>query len=430
MTNLKSIIGFVGMTHLGLNSAVAAAEKGYRVICFDPDAEIINNLVGHRLIISEPGLETLLKKNEKNIEFNSDLKSLEVCDLIYVAPDVATDDLGNSDLTLINYLLDRVVSVASSSQTIIILSQVPPGFSRQKNIPKVNLYYQVETLIFGQAIDRALYPERFIVGCLDPRSELPKPYLDFLLSHSCPILKMGYESAELAKISINMFLVASVTTSNTLAELCETIGANWSEIVPALRLDKRIGEHAYLRPGLGISGGNLERDLVTVKKLSKKKYTESGIVDAWMVNSKHRKNWIWNVYNKLKFDRKKTPRIGILGITYKENTHSIKNSPALVFISKLYGLNIFAYDPLAADDSIPSYVTRVNSSFEVISKSDILVLATAWDEFKSISMEQLIQHMPGRVIIDPYSLLPKDELEAHNFVHYSLGSPVSERINL
>ena len=72
---------------------------------------------------------------------------------------------------------------------------------------------------------------------------------------------MRYESAEFAKISINTCLSSSVTTANVLAELCEKIGADWSEIVPALKMDKRIGQHAYIKPGLGISGGNLERDL-------------------------------------------------------------------------------------------------------------------------------------------------------------------------
>ena len=72
---------------------------------------------------------------------------------------------------------------------------------------------------------------------------------------------MAYESAELAKISINFCLVASITVANTLAEVCERIGADWSEIAPALKLDRRIGQGAYLSPGLGIAGGNLERDL-------------------------------------------------------------------------------------------------------------------------------------------------------------------------
>ena len=79
---------------------------------------------------------------------------------------------------------------------------------------------------------------------------------------------MRYESAELAKISINCCLVASVVVANTLAELCERIGAEWSEIAPALKLDRRIGPHAYLAPGLGIAGGNLERDLATVQRMA------------------------------------------------------------------------------------------------------------------------------------------------------------------
>src|SRR3970282_1279053 len=147
---------------------------------------------------------------------------------------------------------------------IVVLAQVPPAFTRGKQRPGRLLYYQVETLIFGRAVERALQPERYIVGCADPALPLPPAYQGFLQAHGCPILPMRYESAELAKISINMFLVASVSTANTLAELCEKTGAEWSEIVPALKLDKRIGPHSYLAPGLGIAGGNLERDLATV----------------------------------------------------------------------------------------------------------------------------------------------------------------------
>jgi len=117
------------------------------------------------------------------------------------------------------------------------------------------LFYQVETLIFGQAVERALAPERVIVGCRDPKAALPEPYSTYLKAFDCPILPMRYESAELSKISINVCLVASIGATNMMAELCEGIGADWSEIVPALRLDRRIGRHAYLAPGLGIAGG-------------------------------------------------------------------------------------------------------------------------------------------------------------------------------
>src|SRR5207344_1570294 len=81
-------------------------------------------------------------------------------------------------------------------------------------------------------------------------------------------LPMRYESAELAKIAINCCLVSSISVANTLAELCERLDADWSEIVPALKLDRRIGQHAYLAPVLVIAGGNLERDLATVCNLA------------------------------------------------------------------------------------------------------------------------------------------------------------------
>ena len=135
---------------------------------------------------------------------------------------------------------------------------------------------------------------------------------------------MRYESAELAKISINMCLVAMVSTANTLAEICEHIGADWSEIVPALRLDKRIGQYAYLSPGLGISGGNLERDLATVLRYSEKYKTDGGVVTSWIKNSRHRKDWAWATFKNLGLDKKPEAQVAVLGLTYKENTHSLK----------------------------------------------------------------------------------------------------------
>ena len=139
------------------------------------------------------------------------------------------------------------------------------GLAASAKAPSVTWFYQVETLIFGAAVKRAMEPERFIVGALDPSAALPESYASFLKAFGCPVLVMRLESAELAKIAINFFLVSTVCTTNTLAELCESIGADWGEIAPALRLDRRIGPHAYLKPGLGIAGGNLERDLVTVQ---------------------------------------------------------------------------------------------------------------------------------------------------------------------
>ena len=418
---MNSKIAFVGMTHLGLISAVAAAEKGNQVYCFDPDVELIESLKQNKPPVSEPQLIKLMIKNKKSIFFNFDPVELRSCSVIYVAPDVSTDEEGRSDLKIINELLDIVFNNTTDLNIIIILSQVPPGFTRNKLIAKRNLYYQVETLIFGDAINRALSPERLIIGCENPKLKLPQPYLKFLEKNNCPILSMSYESAELAKISINMCLVASIATANTLAELCEEIGADWSEIIPALKLDKRIGQYSYLSPGLGISGGNLERDLTTIIKYAKNSKTDYGIVKAWLENSKRRKNWILTTIKKLKIDKIKSKRICILGLTYKENTHSIKNSPALNFINQLEGWNLIAYDPIADKNSTPYYVKRVNSIYDALNGADILIISTAWSEFKMINVNTLLENMTGKIIIDPYGILNEKSILSNGFKYFKLG---------
>jgi UDPglucose 6-dehydrogenase len=414
-------IGFVGMTHLGLVSSVSAAEKGFEVVCFDQSLTLIQEIAAGNLPISEPELDKLFSFNRGRLEITAQPEDLSKCDLIYVAPDIATDDFGVSDLSAIDELLDLAFSFSGPDAVLVVLSQVPPGYVRKKQMKRRYLFYQVETLIFGQAVQRALFPERYIVGCSSPSDPLPPSYLKFLEAHNCKILPMRYESAELAKISINMFLVSSVTTTNTLAELCEEIGADWTEIVPALRLDKRIGQYAYLNPGLGISGGNLERDLVTFKKYALNHDASYGVVDSWVANSNHRKDWIWSVFKKLQLTDEASLNIAVLGLAYKEDTHSIKNSPALVFLSHLKKSKVLAYDPEAVIWPLPFNVSRVNSISSAINDADVLIISTPWRQFKEIKVDEIAAKMRGKIIIDPYSICNENQLTAKGFELFTLG---------
>lgn len=419
----KPTIGFVGMTHLGLVSGVAASQKGFKTICFDIDKTKINDLLSGNLPVSEPQLEDLVNSNSDHLVFTASPNDLAECDVIYVAPDVSTDDYGQSDLGILNNLLEIVYRVASLKVAIVILSQVPPGYTRSKWDGARPLYYQVETLIFGRAIERALFPERYIIGCANPGDPLPKDYQNFLDSYECPILPMRYESAELAKISINMFLVASVTTTNTLAELCEKIGANWSEISPALRLDKRIGPHAYLSPGLGISGGNLERDLATVCNYAKRYESDAGMVHAWIANSQHRKGWPVKQLGELINLQNAANVIGILGLAYKEDTHSTKNSPAIKAISNLQGVAIKVYDPIVVwkNDWHPNSLVTSNAQ-EVLVGINALMILTPWAEFKNeIFLNLIASQLKQTPIIDPYNLIPLSLIERNKLQVYSLG---------
>lgn len=397
-------IGCVGMTHLGLNHAAAFAEKGFSVVCYDESDTLIAHLNQHELPIREPGLDILLKNNQSRMTFTHQLVDLLTCDVIFIAYDVPTDDQGNSNLNIIHQLIAIVKPVLSPHASLVLLSQVPPGFTRHLDIPKSRLFYQVETLVFGRAVERALYPERYIVGAYCPENPLPEAYQALLASFDCPIFCMRYESAELAKISINMFLVSSVTTTNTLAEICEKIGADWNDIVPTLRLDKRIGPHAYLTPGLGIAGGNLERDLNTVIQLGEKHKTETSTVSAWLYHSRYRRDWVLRCLSEYVFSHIPNPTICILGLAYKPNTHSLKNSPSMVLIRQLAAYSIQAHDPIVADQNIQN-VKQFSTTFEAISGADVVILMLNSDEYRALTSETLLKHMRGNIIIDPHRML-------------------------
>ena len=423
------MIGFAGLSHLGSVSSVAAAAKGFEVAAFDPDRGLTESLNCSEMPIFEPGLEARLDESRTRIRFTSDPAELASCLVLFISVDVPTDEDNQSDPSPIQGLIDAVLGELPTECILVILSQVPPGFTRGLacTIPgdySSRLFYQVETLIFGQAVERALAPERVIVGCRDPKAALPEPYSTYLKAFDCPILPMRYESAELSKISINVCLVASIGATNMMAELCEGIGADWSEIVPALRLDRRIGRHAYLAPGLGIAGGNLERDLIAVKKLASEAGADAGLVDAWLTNSCHRRDWALRAIHGEVISGKSKPVVAIWGLTYKPDTASTKNSPALALIEGLRSFQVRAYDPKAElGGDRPNFV-RTSSAMEACSGADVLVIMTPWAEFADIELKDVARAMAGRVIVDPFGVVDREASSHEGFRHFGLGWPV------
>jgi len=419
-----TVVGFAGMTHLGLNSAAACAARGFDTLCFDADAALITQLEVGVLPVVEPELQETLQQHSSCLSYSAKHSDLSRCDVVYIASDVPTDDQGQSDLSGIRALINAVAAAISPTATLVILCQVPPGFTRSLAFDTTRLYYQVETLIFGRAIERAMHPERTIVGCADPTQPLPKHYGAFLSAFGCPILPMRYESAELAKISINCCLVASVTVANTLAELSEQIGADWNEIMPALKLDRRIGQYSYLAPGLGLAGGNLERDLATVLQLSQETGTEAGLVQAFVRNSRHRRHWVLRTLHTEILANKPDAVIAVLGLAYKENTHSTKNSPSLALIASLGPWRLRVFDPLVKSKVVShGDCVGCNSALEAVSGADVVAIMTPWPEFRKIEPADLASRLAGKKIIDPYRVLDGMRVRQAGLEYFTLGMP-------
>jgi len=424
---VKPVVGFVGMTHLGLVSASAIAGAGFETVCFDRDEALVADLQRGRLPVLEPALPELIASNGARQTFGANATAIARCDVVYVAPDIATDDEGRSDTSLLRQLIDLIGPVLRKDAILVVLSQVEPGFTRSMNVPEpARRYYQVETLVFGRAVERATKPERYIVGCADPGQPLDPRYRAVLDAFNCPVLPMLYESAELAKISINCCLVASVSVANMLAELCEGIGADWSEIVPALKMDRRIGPFAYLAPGLGIAGGNLERDLATVCRLAEAHGSDAGIVEAWRHNSRYRRDWAVRAIREAVLNENPHAEIAVWGLAYKENTHSVKNSPALATISQLEGVALRVHDPVVpASVATGSDVTGVNEPLQATAGAEALMILTPWPDYRRIAPDDIARSLRGRIVLDPYAVLDRKAAEAAGLVYHTLGRRVA-----
>lgn len=194
------------------------------------------------------------------------LGAVEESTLVIVSEDTPTDADGFRELRSIRQLIDDTVKRMRADATLVITSQVPPGFTRALGMA---CYHQSETLRIKDALERALHPEQMIVGCAEPSKPLPAPYLSFLIAFNCPVWQVSYETAEFSKIAINMMLAAQVERTNELAGAAANVGADWQGVRTILQHDRRIGPHAYLTPGRWQDSAHLLRDYATLLELSK-----------------------------------------------------------------------------------------------------------------------------------------------------------------
>jgi UDPglucose 6-dehydrogenase len=265
-------------------------------------------------------------------------------------------------------------------------------------------------------------PERIILGCAQPAAPVHAQLRAVLDAFDCPLLPMRYESAELAKISINCCLVASIAVANTLSELCERAGADWAEIAPALKLDRRIGAHAYLAPGLGIAGGNLERDLATILGLSEATGSEASVIRAFVTNSGHRRDWAMRVLHDEVLASKADAVIGILGLAYKENTHSTKNSPSLALIACLTPWRLKLYDPVVpASAANHPRAEAASGALVAVAGVDALAIMTPWPAFRELDPCDLARAMAGPTVLDPYRVLDQRAVSRAGLDYFTLG---------
>lgn len=406
-------ICFLGMSHLGIVSSIAAASKGINVFCFDEDKDKIKNLKNEKFEVDEPDLIKTFNQFKSNITFFSEFKNIDlIIDVYIISQDIKTSENGISDLTQVKKLLKIVKKLSLPSSAVVILSQVPPKFTRAYRNKFTHLYYQVETLIFGNAVKRAIYPERIIVGVDQKEKKIThKKFNQYLKLFGCQIVIMNYESAELAKLSINLFLISSITFGNLMNNMSSRIGADWSDILFALKLDRRIGLFSYIQPGLGLSGGNLERDLKNITSFTNENRIEENYFELLAKINKDKKRFPIKRYEIFKKTFGLPSKVSILGVVYKDNTNSYKNSPTLELLKYLKkDNNFYVYDKHIDKIEGLSANLLTNSLKNSLQNSDVVFIMSPLKEFSKLNTTYLKYLLKSKLIIDPFRVITEEKI--------------------
>jgi len=427
---MKKVIGILGLWHLGCVLTAAWSKLGNRVLGFDYDGSRIEKLDKGVLPIYEPNLNETIQEgiNNQTIYFSTKIESLSACDFIFLSYDTPVLNDDSSDTTILERSVDDAGRILKENAVIIVSSQSPIGLCSLLRIKlkqmnsSLELAYSPENLRLGDAIQCYLNPARIILGTANQETEIKCRELFSQIRAS--VIPMNLESAEMVKHGINSFLSMSIVFANHLADICELSGARIDDVVRGMQSDPRIGEKAYLSPGIGFSGGTLGRDL---KVLDGKNVESRGNAKLFGIihdlNSKRKASIIKRIENIL--GNLKGSSIGILGVTYKPGTSTLRRSLPLEIVELLINENaqVRVYDPKADYSELstkPKF--RIANSIEEASDSvDLLVLLTEWSEFRSYEWEKAYSRMNKPYLFDAKNYLDEKMMRKIGFKYYSIG---------
>lgn len=427
-------ISVVGLWHLGSVTASCLAEKGFKVNAYDHDVNIINNFNKGVLPIYEPGLEDLMNinKTKGNLSFSSDLLSISNSELIWVTYDTPVND---QDIADVEFVINNTIALFpffKEDSVVLISSQLPVGsISYLESIflnkfPNKNVSFACspENLRLGKAIDVFLNPDRIIVGIRNEKAKVK--LINILLTITENIIWMKVESAEMTKHALNAFLATSVVFINELAVLCEHVGANANEIEQGLKSEVRIGKKAYLRPGSAFDGGTLARDLTYLVEKEIEYNLSSIFFSSILQSNESHKSWVVNKISEV-FLSLKDKKIGILGLTYKPGTSTLRRSTAIEICNLLHdkGAKITAFDPSITNlpSNLENFITLESDIDNVIIGKDAVIVATEWPVFKELSTFDFSRLTNKLLIFDANSFL-QNELNIPGIRYITIGKSI------
>ena len=426
----------IGTGYVGLVSGVCFSDLGNDVICVDKDENKIDDLKKGKIPIFEPGLEELVIKNYKNkkLKFSTNLKdSIKKSDIIFIC--VGTPSKKNSDgadLTQIYSVSKEISKYINKFKIIITKSTVPVTtgdeiekiFKKKVVKNKFSIVSNPEFLREGEAIRDFIYPDRIVVGSNDKKSKniLRNLYAP-LISKGAKFISTNRRAAELIKYSSNAFLATKITFINEIANLCEKTGVDVEDVSIGIGLDKRIGSR-FLRAGPAYGGSCFPKDTKAIINTADKFKTDLSVIKSVIKSNSLRSKLLLKKVSEILNKKIKNKKICFLGVTFKANTDDMRDSSSLEMIPYLSknGAKIKYYDPTGFKKEFQKIknVTFSNSISHAVKESDLVILHTEWNDFKSINFKKLSKSKKLK-IYDMRNIYSPNKIKAQGFKYFGIG---------
>lgn len=389
-------IGIVGSGYVGLVTGACLAELGNNVTLVDVDEEKVKKINKKIAPIYEEGLEEILKKN--SIKATTDYNELANANAIFICVGTPSKESGDIDLRYIKQAsesIGKVIKNSDDKKVIIVKSTVLPGTTEGVIIPEIekssgkknkehfSVAVNPEFLREGKAVHDFFNPDRIVIGVGDEfaKEKLLEIYKDF----KCRKIITNLRTAEMIKYASNAFLACKISFANELGNICKEMGIDSYEVFDAVGLDKRIGRE-FLNTGIGFGGSCFPKDTKALLSLAGRLNYNARILKAVIETNEEQPFRLINLLER-EINSLKNKNIVVLGIAFKPETDDIRESPAIKIIEYLVekGANVHACDPKAIDNTKKIFGDKIKyykKAEDAVKKGEIILILTAWNEFK------------------------------------------------
>jgi UDPglucose 6-dehydrogenase len=419
-------IGVVGAGWVGLVTAACFAELGHPVVVREIVAEKVDALRRGEVPIHEPGLPAVIDKNREGLTFTTDMAELlDAARLIFICVQTPPTYSGDADLSAVQRAVEEIGD--PGGKALVMKSTVPVGTGRaiRRGAPDLAYVSCPEFLKEGTAVQDFMEPDRVVIGCelgdewaADAVAELYAPL-------GAPAVRTDVASAEMVKLASNAFLATKISFINEIANVCEEVGADVTEVARGMGLDDRIGPK-FLRAGAGYSGSCLPKDVSGLKQLAGNSgYAFQLLTSVIEVNELQKRRLVGKLEKHLGSLVGK--RIAILGLAFKPDTDDMREAASLVLAGRLEGegATVVAYDPIAEERAralLPT-VEMAPSAMEALDGADGAVLVTEWPEFAELDWAEVAKRMGNPLLVDGRNFLDPDAVRAAGITYEAIGRP-------